>query len=187
VRLLTGFKYIGEHIVNLQKDKRFFFGYEESYGYLAGNGAKDKDAVIASALIVMMAHYYDSKGLTLTDRLIELSEKFGYCVESLQSFNIPQVKQKEIMNKLRSTTVIAGMMKSEDYLYGLNGLPPADVYKIYFSDTEQNSYIKAWVAVRPSGTEPKLKLYTGVHANTQIEAEKALKALSNNMITLLEV
>jgi len=187
VRLLTGFKYIGEHIIRLPEGKRFFFGYEESYGYLAGDGAKDKDAVIASALIVMMASYYDAKGMTLVDRLNELSGKHGYCTESLYNVNVPLSKQKEIMDKLRKTAVIKCMMRSEDYLHGLNGLPPSDVYKLFFSDPNNDSYIKAWAAVRPSGTEPKLKIYTGVHAKTQNAAEQALTALTNNMITLLGV
>jgi len=187
VRLLTGFKYIGEHIVRLPKNRQFFFGYEESYGYLAGDGAKDKDAVIASALIVKMAEYYDSKGKTLVDRFMELCEKHGYCVESLFSANVPQRKQKEIMKQLRSTAAIDNMMRSEDHLHGLNGLPPADVFKLYFTDNTNNSYIKAWAAVRPSGTEPKLKLYTGVHAKTQKAAEQALKSLTKKMTALLGV
>jgi len=187
VRLLTGFKYIGEHIVNLPKNKSFFFGYEESYGYLAGDGAKDKDAVIASAFIVKMAEYYDTKGMTLIDRFRELCDKHGYCVESLHSANVPQSRQKEIMEKLRATTAIDNMMRSEDFLYGLNGLPPADVFKLYFNDTTGNSYIKAWAAVRPSGTEPKLKLYTGVHAKTAEAAVAALESLGDKMKVLLEV
>jgi len=187
IRLLTGFKYIGEHIVRLPKDKQFFFGYEESYGYLAGDGAKDKDAVIASALIVKMAGYYASKDMTLIDRFMELCEKYGYCAEYLYSANIPQSKQKEIMDKLRSTAMVDDMMRSEDHLHGLNGLPPADVLKMYFKDDINNSYIKAWAAIRPSGTEPKLKLYTGVHAQTLHAAEKTLKSLTKKMTTLLGV
>jgi len=189
IRLLTGFKYIGEHIVRLEENKRFFFGYEESCGYLAGNGAKDKDAVIASALIVKMAAYYDSKGMTLADRLTELGEKYGYCAEFLYSANIPQHKQKIVMGKLRNKISVENMVKSEDYLQGMNGLPPADVFKMYFDDRvgDGGGTGSAWAAVRPSGTEPKLKLYTGVHAKTSQAAAVALETLKNKLISLLEI
>jgi phosphoglucomutase len=201
VRLLTGFKYIGEYIINLPDDKYFFFGYEESYGYLAGNGAKshasmarsasaamDKDAVIASVLIVKMAEYYDVKGITLLDRWVELSEKHGYCLESLHSLNIPQSKQKDIMNKLRSNTSTGGansidaITRSEDYMCEINGLPKADVLKLYFTDSNGLTYTEAWAAIRPSGTEPKLKLYAGVRAVTYEAAKKALGRLKDKML-----
>ena len=186
VRLLTGFKYIGEHIVRLPKGKQFFFGYEESYGYLAGDGAKDKDAVMGSALILKMADFYQAKGQTLVDRFRELCEKHGYCVESLVSLNVPQSRQKEIMDRLRGTVTIDNMMQTEDFLYGLNGLPTADVFKMYFKDTKAESYIKAWAAVRPSGTEPKLKLYTGIHAKTAKAATESLKSLQDKLLSFIE-
>jgi len=180
VRLLTGFKYIGEHIVNMPKGKQFFFGYEESYGYLAGDGARDKDATIASALIIKMAEYYDSQGKTLLDRLEELSEKHGYCLDSLTSIEMSQSEQKVVMEKLRSNKdSISGALNAEDYAEGYNGLPPANVLKLYFEES--------WAAFRPSGTEPKLKLYTGVHEKTLKEAESSLKALSDRLIDELGV
>jgi len=182
VRLLTGFKYIGEYIVNLPDDKHFFFGYEESYGYLAGDGAKDKDAVIASALIVKMAEYYDAKSMTLNERWIELSERHGYCLESLHSINISQDKQKEVMSRLRSGVILEKMMTAEDYLPGLNGLPPADVLKLYFTDSSGYETVESWVAIRPSGTEPKLKLYIGMRAGTHEAAKEALGILSERML-----
>jgi phosphoglucomutase len=175
VRLLTGFKYIGEHIVNLPKDKHFFFGYEESYGYLAGDGAKDKDAVLASALITKMAAFYNTKGMTLFDRWLELSEKHGYHLESLYSANISQEQQREIMEKLRSKISISGVTKLVDYAAGFDGLPPADVIKLFFDDG-------AWAAIRPSGTEPKLKLYIGVHSATYEAASKSLKSRTDNLL-----
>jgi phosphoglucomutase len=179
VRLLTGFKYIGEHIINLPKDKHFFFGYEESYGYLSGDGAKDKDAVLASALIVKMAEFYNAKGLTLLDRWLELSEKHGFHLEGLYSANIAQKKQREIMETLRSKTAISGVAKLIDYSMGFDGLPPADVIKLFFEGG-------AWAAIRPSGTEPKLKLYTGVHSKTHEEAKKSLKSLTNKLLIELK-
>jgi phosphoglucomutase len=204
IRLLTGFKYIGEYIVNLPDDKKFFFGYEESYGYLAGDGAKDKDAVIASALIVKMAAYYDKKRMTLFDRLFELSEKYGYCLESLNSINISQDRQKEIMSRLRSTvavkskkqekkknlvteTLINGVTRTEDYLHGINGLPSADVLKLYSTDCNGSTNTEAWAAIRPSGTEPKLKVYTGIKAETYIDAKDALEKLTEKILSKLGI
>ncbi|MCL2221090.1 MAG: phospho-sugar mutase [Oscillospiraceae bacterium] len=178
VRLLTGFKYIGEYIVNLPEDKRFFFGYEESYGYLSGDGAKDKDAVMASALIVKMAAFYDAKGMTLHDRWLELSEKHGYHLENLHSATVAQDKQKEIMKKLRIGIPIADLIRLDDYAAGFKGLPPADTVKLIFNDG-------AWAAIRPSGTEPKLKIYTGVCMNTHEAAKEALEALAENLLSAL--
>jgi len=182
VRLLTGFKYIGEYIVNLPKDKQFFFGYEESYGFLAGDGALDKDAVIASALIVKMAVFYDRKGKTLLDRWHELCEKHGYCMESLHSLKVSQEEQKDIMSKLRSGLSIKGVTWTEDYLHGIKGLPSADVFMLYFTGDSKTLYNNAWVAIRPSGTEPKLKIYTSAHADTYDASKEAIKVLNNRII-----
>ena len=187
VRLLTGFKYIGEYIINLPEDKQFFFGYEESYGYLAGDGAKDKDAVIASALIVKMAEFYDVKGMTLLDRWVELCEKHGYCLEVLHSVNISQDKQKEILSRLRSSVSIEGLKKVEDYLPGINGLPTADVLKLHFTGDRETLYNTAWAAIRPSGTEPKLKLYFGVHAKSYETAKVSLEILKDGFLKELEI
>ena len=187
IRLLTGFKYIGEYIVNLPVGKNFFFGYEESYGYLAGDGVKDKDAVIAAALIVKMAAFYDNKRKTLPDRWHELSEKHGYCLESLHSIKISQEEQKVIMSKLRDGLSIDGVTKTEDYLYGFNRLPKADVLKLYFNDISSSPNTEAWAAIRPSGTEPKLKLYMGVHAKTLKEADESLASLRSKLLRELEV
>jgi len=185
VRLLTGFKYIGEYIEHLPKDRGFFFGYEESYGYLADDGVRDKDAVIASALIIKMAGYYESKGMTLLDRVNELSEQHGYCLETLCSVVMPQSKQKELMNKLRSGISLKGVAKIEDYKPGLNGLPPADVLKLYFNGNA--IYNSAWAAIRPSGTEPKLKLYVGIHAKTYEAARDSLETLKNKMLVEMDL
>jgi phosphoglucomutase len=174
VRLLTGFKYIGEYAVQLPKNKRFFFGYEESYGFLAGDGARDKDAVIASALIAQMGVFYDSKKMTLFDRWHELSQKYGYCVETLKSAALPLSKQKEIMDALRNGIHLDGLVKTEDYLTGINGLPPADVLKLYFADG-------SWAAIRPSGTEPKIKLYTGVCEKSLDLAKETLEMLTKKI------
>ncbi|MCL2819388.1 MAG: phospho-sugar mutase [Oscillospiraceae bacterium] len=185
IRLLTGFKYIGEYITNLPVDKQFFFGYEESYGFLAGDGARDKDAVIASALIVKMAAYYDTKGITLFDRWHELSKKHGYCLESLHSFTVSQSKQKELMTDLRNGKINCEAMKIEDYINGLYGLPPADVIKLYFGASDTGTDYKGWAAIRPSGTEPKLKVYVGVCNKTYEGAKEALETLSEKILKKL--
>jgi len=179
-RLLTGFKYIGEDAEQLPESKKFFFGYEESYGFLAGDGARDKDAVIATALIVKMADSYNKENKTLLDRWEELSEEHGYCMENLHSAEVPQSKQQEIMKKLRtgSNQKIEGLTKTEDFLPGLNVLPPADVIKLTFDN-------KSWAAIRPSGTEPKIKLYTGVIAKTKEEAKTSLHELTEMLLSLL--
>jgi len=197
-RLLTGFKYIGEYAEQLTEDKKFFFGYEESYGFLAGDGARDKDAVIATALIVKMADYYYQENKTLLDRWEELSEEHGYCLENLHSAEASQSKQQEIMKKLRTNTktgtdtiteatpstgnnpLIEGLAKIEDYLHGLDGLPPADVIKLVFEN-------KSWAAIRPSGTEPKIKLYTGVIEKTKEKAETSLTQLTKTLLQIMQL
>ena len=180
VRLLTGFKYIGEYTEHLPKGKRFFFGYEESYGFLAGDGARDKDAVIATALIALMVDFYDKNGMTLLGRWSELSEKYGFCLEALHSLQVPQSKQKKIMDKLRSGVAFDGLVKAEDYMPGLNGLPPSNVLKLYFESG-------GWAAIRPSGTEPKIKLYTGVCEKTHAGAKASLESLNDMIMSVLEV
>ena len=177
-RLLTGFKYIGEHAELLPKNKSFFFGYEESYGFLAGDGARDKDAVITAALIAQMAECHARNGLTLHGRLAGLSEEHGHCLEALHSREAPQAKQGEIMRRLRGGPPLEGLLKTEDYLQGLNELPPSDVIKLYFNDG-------SWAAVRPSGTEPKIKLYAGVHAKTYNEAKTSLESVVGKMLAVL--
>ena len=178
-RLLTGFKYIGEYAEGLPENKSFFFGYEESYGFLAGDWARDKDAVIATALIAQMAAYYEKKNMTLLDRLDELSNRFGFCLEALHSYSVPMSKQKEIMTKLRNGVTLSGLIGFEDFLTGLDGLPPADVIKLYFDDG-------VWAAIRPSGTEPKIKLYIGTCAETLEIARASLESITDNVLPLLE-
>jgi len=180
-RLLTGFKYIGDYAENLPKDKRFFFGYEESFGFLAGDGARDKDAVIASALISQMAVHYENQKKTLLDRWNELSLEHGYCLESLHSVNMPSSEQKIIMDKLRSRNGIklSGLTEIQDYLTEIDGLPRADVIKLFFDD-------KSWAAFRPSGTEPKIKLYMGVYAKTLEEARTKQESMNMKLLPILE-
>jgi phosphoglucomutase len=172
VETLTGFKYIGEKIGKWEKSRRhsFLFGFEESYGYLAGSFVRDKDAVIAAVLICEMALYYKLKNMTLHCALEALYKKYGKAVEKLISVTLDGADGMEkinaIMTKFRA---FEGAEKVEDYCTGLRGLPKSDVVKILFKDD-------SWLAVRPSGTEPKIKFYLGGSGEARLqELEKLVR------------
>lgn len=172
--VLTGFKYIGEQIGQMEKSGRadsFIFGFEESYGYLSGTHARDKDAVNAALLICEMSASYKEKGITLTERMEQLCQKYGYWVNKLYSFRFEgmdgMIKMQEIMGKFRAgLNDISGykVLQCMDYTKGINGLPKSNV--LQFRLEKQCS-----VVVRPSGTEPKLKIYISASAGTKEEAE----------------
>lgn len=161
VDVLTGFKFIGEKIKEFETEggRSFVFGLEESYGYLKGTYARDKDAVVAAMLIAEMAADYKSEGLTLYDGLMRLYEKFGYVTEALRTLTLEGAagaeKIREIMCSLRSSSpkCINGteITRIKDYSLGIGGMPKSNVLKFYIND--------GWFAVRPSGTEPKIKFY----------------------------
>ena len=168
INVLTGFKFIGEQIGKLEAQGRaadYICGFEESYGYLTGSYVRDKDAVNAAYMICEMFAYYKTRGINLLGRLAEIYCKYGYCLNTLHSFEFPgssgMQKMGEIMQNFRKGfDEIAGMkvIRIEDYLEGLNGLPKSDVIKYFYEDeTVQGS-----VVIRPSGTEPKLKAYISV-------------------------
>ncbi|AZN38549.1 phospho-sugar mutase [Paenibacillus albus] len=181
INTLTGFKYIGEKMTQFEKsgERSFLFGYEESYGYLAGTYARDKDAVIASMLICEAAAYYKSKGLTLYDVLNELYAKHGNYLEHLESRTLKGVDGVQqiaaIMEDWRSNPPVelAGITvkQVQDYLPGLGGLPPENVLKYLLEDG-------SWFCLRPSGTEPKIKVYFAVRASSQPEAKAAVARLT---------
>ena len=182
MNVLTGFKYIGEKMIGFDKnsDHTFIMGYEESYGYLVGNHAKDKDAVVASMLICEMAAYQKAQGKTLLERLEELYQEHGYYKEALDSFTLPGADGQEriaaIMADLRVRELneIGGQAIAEvkDYKNGIDDLPKADVLKYFFVSG-------GWMAVRPSGTEPKIKFYYSVRGKTMAEAEAKVAALQS--------
>ena len=164
VDTLTGFKFIGEKIHQYEEDKSatFIMGYEESYGYLVGTHARDKDGVVSALLISEMAAYYYDKNMTLYEGLQEVYKKYGYYREELQSITLKGIdgmeQIKSIMNTFRTSNIkeIAGIKVAEikDYSKGIDNLPKSDVLKFILEDN-------SWIAVRPSGTEPKIKFYYG--------------------------
>ena len=177
VNVLTGFKFIGEQIGLLEKEGRessYIFGFEESYGYLSGSYVRDKDAVNGAYLICEMFSYYKTQGISLLDKLNQLYEKYGYCLNTLHSFEFDgsagMAKMAEIMKRFHEKVGVgyefAGKKVEavEDYSKGLNGLPKSDVLKYKMEGN-------CSVVVRPSGTEPKLKTYISVSGATKEEAE----------------
>lgn len=173
VNVLTGFKFIGEVIGRLEKDGRasdYIGGFEESYGYLTGSYVRDKDAVNAAFMICEMFAFYKTRGMSLLDKLNELYTTYGYCLNTLHSYEFDgsagMQKMAEIMAEFhKGIESIAGQKveRTEDYSVGLNGLPKSDVLKFFTSSGS--------VVIRPSGTEPKLKTYISVTAENKAVAE----------------
>jgi len=184
VNVLTGFKFIGEQIGLLEAQGRedsYVFGFEESYGYLSGTYVRDKDGVGAALLICEMASYYKGKGLSLSDKLKELYERYGYFLDSQYSYRFEgrkgQARMGQIMADLRKGVDSFGtkrVTKCLDYQKGLEGLPKSDVLKFFLED-------QAFVAVRPSGTEPKLKVYVSVMGETRTAAERMEKEIRSGL------
>lgn len=177
---LTGFKYIGDKINKYEDsgDKEFVIGYEESYGYLVGTHARDKDAVVSSMLICQMAAWYKSQGKTLIDGLNEIYDEYGYFLDSLDSFVL---KGKDGAEKIQSlmtyfrekgTELFDGIKEIIDYSAGVVDLPKENVLKFIWFDG-------SWMAVRPSGTEPKIKVYYSIKDSSRKNAEKRLSDIKS--------
>ena len=169
--VLTGFKYIGETVGELEKHGRasdYVFGFEESCGYLSSSYVRDKDGVFAAYLVAEMAAYYKKQGKSLSDRLSEIYREHGYSVTELRSYAFGGAdgfkKMQSIMDAFRDnnpTPCGISLKKAVDYLEGVDGLPVSNVLKLHYEG--------ASLTARPSGTEPKLKLY--VYAEGKDEAE----------------
>ena len=177
VETLTGFKYIGEKITQYMNDisHDFVMGYEESYGYLVGTHAQDKDAVVAALLICEMADYYKSHGQTLVMVLQSLYNTYGYYFDALSSYTLKGIEGMEhiqsIMKQLRESAknaFIPDVKGKLDYAPGICGLPPADMIKFVLQDD-------SWIAVRPSGTEPKIKIYYSLRGEHKEAAQMRME------------
>ena len=181
VNVLTGFKFIGEQIGLLEKkgaEDSYIFGFEESYGYLSGSYVRDKDAVDGAFLICEMFAYYKTQGISLLDKLGELYQQYGYTLNTLHSYEFEGSsgfeKMQTIMKSFRQGVDSFAGLKVEtclDYSLGLDGLPKSDVLKYLLAGN-------CSVVVRPSGTEPKLKVYLSVCAPNREEAGKIEASLA---------
>lgn len=188
VNVLTGFKFIGEQIGMLEaqgKADSYILGFEESYGYLSGSYVRDKDAVDGAFMICEMFAWYQTRGISLIDKLNELYAKYGYCLNTLHSYTFEGsagfAKMQEIMKKFRAGKEYFGLdgigcstVECLDYSQGLNGLPKSDVLKYLLEDN-------CSVVIRPSGTEPKLKAYISVSAADRAAAEKIEEAMAKDL------
>ena len=200
IETLTGFKYIGEQIKLFEQNKsnEYLFGFEESYGCLAGTHARDKDSVVAVMLLSEAAAFYKKQGLTLWEQMLKIYEKYGYYRETLATMTLKGIEGKEkiqeIIEKLRNNTIENigeyKVLEVRDYqnktvknlVTGEKGetiLPKSNV--LYF-ELEKD----AWCCVRPSGTEPKIKFYMGVNESTMEIANKKLEDLKNAMLAICE-
>lgn len=185
IDVLTGFKYIGEQIgylENVGKEDSFVFGFEESYGYLSGTYVRDKDAVVGTFLICEMFSFYKSKGICLLDKLEELYNEYGYCINTLHSYQFEGSaglnRMKDIMDLFRNNiTDICDIKikKIVDYSKGIDKLPKSDVLKFYLDDNNS-------VVVRPSGTEPKIKIYISISSKNYGE----IQSLEKNLVKEIE-
>ena len=191
--LLTGFKYIGELITNLEKEGRasdFVMGFEESYGYLAGTHARDKDAVVASMLICEMAAYYKTKNMNLVDVMNSLYDKFGYYCNEVKSYTFEGAQGMEKMAQIMDTLRQNPPKTIGDFI--VTAVSDYKTSKIAFTDGKEEkielpkSNVLAFalengnkVIVRPSGTEPKIKAYLTAIGNDKESASKIAKTLES--------
>ena len=180
---LTGFKYIGDKINQYEKDgsREFVIGYEESYGYLVGTYARDKDGVVSSMLICQMAAWYKAQGKTLIDGLNDIYAEYGYFLDALDPFVL---KGKDGAEKIQTLMdlfrrdglhIFEGADRVIDYSKGVDDLPIENVLKFVWADG-------SWVAVRPSGTEPKIKIYYSVREENRKQAHKRLEKIRAQII-----
>ena len=200
IRTLTGFKYIGEQIKLFEQNHSYdyLFGFEESYGCLAGTHARDKDSVVAVMLLSEAAAFYKKQGLTLWEQMINIYEKYGYYRETLATMTLKGMEGKEkikqIIEKLRNTTIEnVGKFKvieirdyqnktTKNLITGEKGETTLPTSNVLYFELEND----AWCCVRPSGTEPKIKFYMGVKEKTMESADKDLEELKKAMLAICE-
>ncbi len=199
IEVLTGFKFIGQQILKFEREGKgtYLFGMEESYGCLTGTYARDKDAVVASMTLCEAAAYYKTKNMTLWDAMLAMYERYGYYNDHVESITLKGIeglaKIQEIMNTLRADAPKEiggyGVTAVRDYKTGIitdaagnerpTGLPSSNV--LYYELTDD-----AWVCVRPSGTEPKVKFYLGVKGSSLEDAESRSKALGTEVLAMIQ-
>ena len=200
IEVLTGFKYIGQQILGFEKNKRgtYLFGFEESYGCLIGTYARDKDAIVATMALCEAAAYYKTQGKNLWDAMIDMYEKYGYYKDDIQSVTLKGIeglaKIQSILNTLRKEppTEIGGyqVVSARDYKRDTitdletgevtpTGLPSSNV--LYYDLTDD-----AWVCVRPSGTEPKVKFYYGIKGTSLSDADEKSQALGKAVLEMVD-
>lgn len=183
---LTGFKYIGDKINKYEQtgEQEFVIGYEESYGYLVGTHARDKDAVVSSMLICQMASWYKNQGKTLVDGLNEIYDEYGYFLDYLDSFVLKgkdgAEKIQNLMTSFRNkgTSLFDGIEEVIDFSTGIRDLPKENVLKYIWKDG-------SWMAVRPSGTEPKIKVYYSIVDASKENAGKRLEIIRNEIKSII--
>ena len=200
IEVLTGFKFIGQQILGFEKSGKgtYLFGFEESYGCLIGTHARDKDAIVATMALCEAAAYYKTKGKTLWDAMIDMYEKYGYYKDDIKSITLKGMeglaKIQEILEILRKEPPleIAGykVLKARDYKEDIikdlitgevttTGLPASNV--LYYDLTDD-----AWLCVRPSGTEPKVKFYYGVKGTSLEDAQAKSTALGSEVVVMID-
>lgn len=183
---LTGFKYIGDKINKFETsgEQEFVIGYEESYGYLVGTHARDKDGVVSSMLVCEMAAWYKNQGKTLVDGLNEIYDKYGYYLDFLDSFVL---KGKDGAEKIQNLMVefrnkgkelLPDIKEIVDFKDGIRDLPKENVLKYIFNDG-------SWMAVRPSGTEPKIKVYYSIVDPDKSKAKARLEEIIQTISSII--
>ena len=197
VQTLTGFKFIGEQAALIEgTEKEFFFGYEESYGYVIKDFVRDKDSFQATLLLCEVASFYKERGKTLYDVLFDIFEEYGYYIEGVHNISLVgaegSAKINQIMTHFQQNplTKLAGkdIVTIEDYQDSVkleNGvkskltLPKSFVLKYIFEDG-------GWFVLRPSGTEPKLKIYVAIKGNTLEEANELIKNVKSEVLAIID-
>lgn len=183
---LTGFKYIGDKINKYETsgEQEFVIGYEESYGYLVGTHARDKDGVVSSMLVCEMAAWYKNQGKTLVDGLNEIYDKYGYYLDFLDSFVLKGKDGAEKIQNLmvefrnKGTALLPDIKEIVDFKDGIRDLPKENVLKYIFNDG-------SWMAVRPSGTEPKIKVYYSIVDPDKSNAKARLEAIRQTISSII--
>ncbi len=184
---LTGFKYIGDKMNKYEAsgEQEFIIGYEESYGYLVGTHARDKDAVVSSMLICQMAAWYKNRGMTLVDGLNEIYAEYGYYLDHLDSFTLKgkdgaeKIQQLMVYFRNKGTDLFDGIKEVIDFEKGVRDLPRENVLKYLWDDG-------SWMAVRPSGTEPKIKVYYSIQDKTKELSQQRLAQYRKEISAVIE-